>query len=91
MSTMDIAAHAGAANTEPHFALRELLQRLASDDAFRASMEGDPAGTLAAAGFVLDADVSGQVELPSREAIGRALEELGLRFEGRSGWIVFCK
>ena len=57
-------------------AVRELLQKLATDDAVRESVESDPVNTFAEYGLDLDpALVPKGVTLPSKEDILENLEE----------------
>lgn len=71
---------------------RSILQRLASDDAFRASMEQNPVAAFAEYGFTLDPSiVPGSVNLPSKEEIEANLELLAKQFEASVGWVVFCR
>lgn len=71
---------------------RSILQRLASDDAFRAKTEQDPVAAFAEYGFTLDPSiVPGSVNLPSKEEIEANLELLAKQFEASVGWVVFCR
>ena len=71
---------------------RSLLQRLASDDAFRAAMEQNPVAAFAEYGFNLDPSILPEsVNLPSKEEIEANLELLAKQFEASLGWVVFCR
>lgn len=61
----------------PPATIDTILERLASDDAFREGMLGDPAGTLGALGVEVDASqVPAVRSLPSRQAIAEAHDTL---------------
>ncbi|HEY5613664.1 MAG TPA: NHLP-related RiPP peptide [Lysobacter sp.] len=71
---------------------QQLLERLATDDEFRARMEADPVAAFADYGFVIDPEIApGSVTLPSKEHIKANADLLAKQFEASSGWIVFCR
>lgn len=71
---------------------RKLLERLASDDDFRTSMESDPAAAFAEYGFVIDRAITpGKVKLPTKEEISASSDLLSQQIEATNGWIVFCR
>lgn len=71
---------------------QQLLERLASDDDFRARMEKEPVAALAEYGFVIDPEIApSNVALPSKEHIKENADLLAKQLEATSGWIVFCR
>ncbi len=71
---------------------RKLLDRLATDDEFRASMEADPVAAFAKYGFTIDREIApGKVELPSKDEIGKNTDLLSKQIEATSGWVIFCR
>jgi len=71
---------------------QQLLQRLATDDEFRARMEKDPIGTFADYGFVIDPKIApASVSLPSKEDIKTDADLLAKQLDATSGWVVFCR
>jgi putative modified peptide len=72
---------------------RAFLEKLASDDDFRAQVERDPVGTLAAHGIEVKAEdlpKAGTVALPSKEAIRANLDGMTGELESTSGEILFA-
>lgn len=70
----------------------ELLDRLATDDEFRARVETDPVAALAEYGFEIDPKIAPYaVKLPSKEHIRDNAELLAAQLEATSGWIVFSR
>jgi putative modified peptide len=72
---------------------RAFLEKLASDDDFRAQVERDPVGTLAAHGITVkpeDLPKAGRVRLPSKEAIRANLDALAGELESTAGEIFFA-
>lgn len=56
---------------------RSFLQKLANDDEFRAALEKDPVGTLAAHNIEVDpADLPDAIVLPSKEGLQEHLRHL---------------
>lgn len=71
---------------------RKLLERLATDDDFRAKMESDPITALAEHGFKVDPSIApSKVQLPSKEEISGNIELMSKQLEATSAWIVFCR
>lgn len=71
---------------------QQLLQRLATDDEFRARMEKDPVATFADYGFVIDPKIApASVTLPSKEHIKANADLLAQQLDATSGWVVFCR
>lgn len=71
---------------------RKLLDRLATDDEFRANMEADPVAAFAEYGFDVDGGITpAKVNLPSKDEISKNSELLSKQIEATSGWIVFCR
>ena len=71
---------------------RQLLERLASDDDFRARMEKEPVAALADYGFVIDPEIApARITLPSKDDIKENSDLLAKQLEATSGWIVFCR
>lgn len=71
---------------------RKLLDRLATDDEFRASMEADPVAAFAEYGFTVDREIAPpKVSLPSKDEISKNADLLSKQIEATSGWIVFCR
>lgn len=71
---------------------RKLLDRLATDDEFRASMEADPVAAFAEYGFAIDREIApGKVELPSKDEISKNSDLLSKQLEATSGWVIFCR
>ena len=70
---------------------RRFLEKLASDDAFRAEVERDPVGALKAHG--IDVDPSkvprGGVKLPSKDALKGNLDEHVARMHATMGIVIF--
>ena len=70
---------------------RRFLERLASDDAFRAAVERDPVATLKAHGIHVDPaklPVDG-VTLPSKEAVRQSLDKHVTAFDAPMGIVIF--
>lgn len=71
---------------------RKLLERLATDDDFRAKMEADPVAAFAEHGFTIDPSIApAKVQLPSKEEINKNTDLLSKQLEATSGWVVFCR
>lgn len=71
---------------------RKLLERLASDDDFRALMEKSPVAAFAEYGINVDPSIApGKVALPSKEEIGSDLDLLSKQIEGSYGFILFTR
>lgn len=71
---------------------RKLLERLASDDDFRALMEKSPVSAFAEYGIKVDPSIApGKVILPSKEEIGSDLDLLSKQIEGSYGYILFSR
>lgn len=71
---------------------QQLLERLASDDDFRARMEREPVAALADYGFVIDPEIApDRISLPTKEHIKANADLLAKQIEATSGWIVFCR
>jgi putative modified peptide len=69
-----------------------LLERLATDDEFRARMEHDPIGAFADYGFVIDPKIApARVTLPSKQDIKANADLLAQQLDATSGWVVFCR
>lgn len=70
----------------------KLLDRLATDDEFRARMEADPVAALAEYGFHVDPTIAPYaVMLPSKEHIRENADLLASQLVATSGWIVFSR
>lgn len=72
--------------------IHAFLHKLATDAAFRAAVEADPAGELAKLGFKVNPqDVPPEgIKLPSNANILANLDHLAERVESTSGEIFFC-
>lgn len=72
-------------------AIRDFLQRVGTEPAFRAQLEQDPIATLAQAGMaVSNADVPPEgIKLPSNAAILANLDHLAERADGTAGEVFF--
>ena len=71
---------------------QKLLERLATDDDFRARMEADPVAALAEYGFVIDPKIAPHaVSLPPKEHIKENIELLSKQIEASSTWILFSR
>ena len=71
---------------------KQLLERLATDDEFRARMEKDPIAAFADYGFVIDPKIApAAVSLPSKEQIHANADLLAKQVDATSGWVVFCR
>lgn len=71
---------------------RKLLERLSTDDEFRARMEADPIAAFAEYGFTIDPEIAPRkIELPSKYEISKNLDMLSRQIEATSGWVVFCR
>ncbi|MCS3811331.1 NHLP-related RiPP peptide [Xanthomonas sp. 4461] len=69
---------------------KSLLQRLATDDEFRASMEKDPIAAFAEYGFKIEkSEAPIHVDIPSKEDINAGLDEMAKRIEDTCGFDVF--
>jgi putative modified peptide len=54
---------------------RQLLNRLATDDAFRTQVEQDPVGTLGAEGVTLEGDIPESPTLPTQDEVQQMINE----------------
>lgn len=71
---------------------RKMLERLASDDEFRARVEADPIGGLAEYGFKIDpANVPKSVKLPEKAQIRANLDALSQEFHSTAGVVIFVR
>ncbi len=71
-------------------AVSDFLNKLATDDEFRQSVENDPVKIYAEYGFALDpAEISGEIKLPSKEEITRNLELYRQRGEDIHPMLIF--
>jgi putative modified peptide len=71
---------------------RKLLERLASDDDFRALMEKSPVAAFAEYGIHVDARVAPEkIVLPSKEEIDSDIELLSQQIEHSAGFIIFAR
>jgi putative modified peptide len=67
----------------------QILEKLATDDAFRAQFEADPVGTLATMGVTLDAtQISATPKLPSKDAVAKIRADLASG-NGDDSFVVF--
>ncbi len=70
--------------------LRSILDKLASDDKFRAHLQTDPVSTLSKLGIKLDASqVPAQVSLPSKAQVAVEQQELQRELETTTAMIPF--
>lgn len=71
---------------------RKLLERLASDDDFRALMQKSPVAAFAEYGINVDPDIApGKVVLPSKEEIGSDIDLLTKQVQQSAGFIIFAR
>lgn len=71
---------------------RKLLDRLAKDDDFRASMQSDPVAAFAEYGFTIDPEIApAKISLPSKDEISKSADLLSKQLEATSGWVIFCR
>lgn len=69
---------------------RKILQLLASDDAFREKMLGDPVAALAEHGVEADpAQVPATRRLPSKQELQEGGDAISKKLEGNLGLIIF--
>ena len=69
---------------------RKLLERLASDDDFRARMEKSPVAAFAEYGITVDPGIApSRVVLPSKEEIGSDMDLLAKQIDRSFGFILF--
>ncbi len=68
----------------------EILEKLSTDDAFRAQFSSDPAGTLKAMGIAIDpAMVSNKPALATKEEIAKVRDSVRASGDGEDGFIIF--
>jgi putative modified peptide len=60
----------------------ELLNKLATDDSFRADLERDPAGTLARSNIAVGS-LPSRINLPSKQEIAAAMSQAGVSTAGQ--------
>lgn len=71
---------------------RKLLDRLATDDDFRARMETDPVAAFAEYGFTIDHEIApSKIKLPTKYEISKSADMLSKQIEATNGWIIFCR
>ncbi|SFU93015.1 NHLP-related RiPP peptide [Pseudoduganella namucuonensis] len=76
--------------TQPTDSLDTLLDYLASDEAFRERMLGDPVGALGSIGITLDpAQVPAVRSLPSKESIAADRDAIKQKLGGTVGMLPF--
>ncbi len=68
----------------------EILEKLSTDDAFRAQFSADPAGTLQSMGITIDpAMVSASPTLASKDSIADVRASIKASGDGEDGFIIF--
>ncbi len=70
--------------------VRELLQKLATDDSFRARFENDPSGVLGEYGVAFDPQrLPGKVTLPAKDEIAKNADAMAQHVTSTMGIILF--